>query len=307
MSEIKRRTFLNEPGEQLLLTSDPVEYIRRFDDFIEASGLPAESLLATPLIGTPLPVAKRTPSGGIGRWVTADPAFMWHPLMWLPQHLALRYRYRLIDDQHGGTSDDTDIESDSIWAIRVALELVNSGLYNPDDGTWVDVLALHGLDVENPVDQARVELWLKGSPDEVLDSIDLTDLVRLPGDPEWALRAAADLAEVLVPAEWSLISAGIIEAVEGQVNAGNDSDWSLRALLNVMSQVAAQALHDVPADPETGVDYIDLVGIVQEAAQDPTSDIRYLLDTFLEALGEIAADYLPSLQAITGSELALES
>lgn len=308
MSEIKRRSFLNAPGEQLLLTSDPVEYIRRFDAFIDASGLPAERVLATPLSAVPIPVTSKGEDGKPQRWACADPSFMWHPLMWLPPHLALRYRYRVVDEAHGGTDDDFEIESDSVWAIRVALELVHSGLYNPEDGTWLDVLAYHGLDVENPVDQARVELWLQGSDDETLDQIDLTSIVAVPDDQEWALRAASDLAEVLVPAEWSMIAAGIVEAVESQLVAVGETDENRRALLNVMGQVAAQALHDVPADPESGVDYIDLVGVLTEDAALPDADTAYLLDTFLEAVSEIAADYLPSLQAISeGGELALEA
>ena len=307
MGEIKRRAFLNEPGEQLLLTSDPVEYIRRFDDFVDAAGIHVEQVLATPLSAVPLPVARKGEDGRPERWAGVEPSFMWHPLMWLPPHLALRYRYRLIDDEQGGTPLDTDIESDSIWTIRVALELVHSGLYNPDDGTWLDILAYHGLDADNPVDQARVEMWLDGGADEVLDNIDLTPLVAVPDDEEWALRAAADLAETLVPAEWSMIAAGIVEAVESQLEANGGSDENRKALMNVMGQVAAQALHDVPADPETGIDYIDLIGVLTEESQAPDADMTYLMDAFLEAVAEVAADYLPALQALSSdATLAIE-
>ncbi|WP_433673879.1 hypothetical protein [Microbacterium gorillae] len=308
MSEIKRRTFLNGPGEQLLLTSDPMEYITRFDAFVDASGLPPEKVLATPLSAIPLPVASKGAFGMPERWASADPSFMWHPLMWLPPHLALRYRYRVIDEDHGGTVEDTDIESDAMWAIRVALELVHSGLYNPDDGTWLDVLAYHGLDADNPVDQARVEMWLAGGADITLDQIDLTSIVAVPEDQEWALRAAADLVEVLVPAQWSMIAAGIVETVESQLEANGRSEETLRALLNIMGQVAAQALHDVPADPDTGIDYVDLIGVLTEESQTRGSDPDYLMNTFLEAIAEVAADYLPSLQALSDQQtLALDA
>lgn len=308
MGEIRRRSFLNEPGENLLLTSDPIEYIRRFDEFIDQSRLPPEKVLATPLSAVPLPVAAKTSGGHAERWAGANPAFMWHPLMWLPPHLALRYRYRLIDEEQGGTVEDTAIESDTTWTIRVALELVHAGLYNPEDGTWLDVLAYYGIDADNPVDQARVEAWLRGGADVTLDGIDLTSMIAVHGDEEWALRVAADLAEVLVPAQWSLIAAGIIEAVRSQLEQVGDADDRQRALISVMGQVAAQALHDVPADPETGIDYIDLIGVITEEAQSPDADLFYLMNTFLEAVSEVAADYLPSLQALNdGPELAIEA
>lgn len=217
--------------------------------------------------------------------------------MWLPPHLALRFKYRVVDRDAGGTDEDVEVESDAIWATRVALELVHSGLYNPEDGTWLDVLAYHGLDVENPVDQARVELWLKGAPDGTLDAIDLTGLVVVPEDPEWGLRAAAGLTEVLVPAEWALISDGIANAISGQLLALQDPAARVD-MLRVMGQIAAQALHDVPADPETGIDYIDLIGILGEMLDQPGADLDYIAATTLEALTEISEDYRPSLEAL---------
>lgn len=97
---------------------------------MDTSRIDVERVLG-PLCAGPLPVSTKGPDGRPERWARANPAFMWHPLMWLPPHLALRSQYRAIDDcQGGGTSEDTTIESDEIWTIRVALELVNSGLYN---------------------------------------------------------------------------------------------------------------------------------------------------------------------------------
>lgn len=299
MSTIKRKPFLTGPGSHLLLTSDPIAFIRQSEEFFQASGLAPERVLASPLLVTPLPVARKNASGGVERWGSdVDPGFLWHPLMWLPPHLALRYRYRVIDDEHGGTAEDSEVESDAVWSIRVALELVHSGLYNPDDGTWLDVLAYHGLEADNPVDQARVEQWLAGGDDPVLDAIDLTPMVRNDADPEWALRAAAQLVEVLVPAQWSLSASGIIAATTAQAEDANGDTDRLRALLRVMGPVSAHALHDVPADPETGIDYIDLIGILTEDAEAADADLPYLLATFLEAVSEIEADYMTSVETV---------
>lgn len=298
MTHVRRRTFQNEPEEKLLLTSDPLAFVTRFDEFIDTSGLPPERVLATPLIATPLPVATVGEDSKLARWEGANASFMWHPLMWLPPHLALRYRYRIIDDTDGGTDEDTETEPDDIWAIRVALELVYSGLYNPDDGTWLDVLAFHGLDTGNPVDLARVEAWLEGASDEILDSIDLTSIVVNDDNPEWALRSAKDLSDTLIPAQWALTAATIIDTVENvREHAGDDGD---AGMLNVFTQVAAQSLRAVPADPETGIDSIDMIGVLREEFHEPDSDPAALLDAFVDLLRAVVSDYRPYLEAVMG-------
>lgn len=298
MPEVKRRTFLNEPDEKLILTSDPLAFVTRFDEFIDASGLPPERVLATPLISTPLPVASASENGTVAHWEEARASFMWHPLMWLPPHLALRYRYRVIDDAEGGTDDDTETEPDDIWVIRVALELAYSGLYNPDDGTWLDILAFNGLDIENPVDLARVEAWLDGTPDETLDRIDLTNIVVNDDNPEWALQSAKDLSDTLVPAQWALTAATIIDTVESVRKNGEGGGDS--GMLNVFTQVAAQALRAVPADPETGIDSIDMIGVLREESREQEANPSALLDSFIELLQAVVNDYHPYLEAVMG-------
>ena len=190
------------------------------------------------------------------------------------------------------------MEPDSVWAIRVGLELVASGLYNPDDGSWLDVLALHGIDIDDPVDFARVEQWLRGVPDVVLDAIDLTSMVTSAENPERAVQSATDLASVLVPAEWSIISSGIIGVIQERVAEDGDGEESMRLLITVMGQVAAQALHDVPPDPETGEDLIDTIGAITEEASLPEANLPLMLESLLEALSGIARDYAASVAVL---------
>lgn len=303
MGTVRRRSFLNRPGEPLLLTSDPIEYIRRFDDFVDESHLDPEQVLALPLIAIPLPVATNGEDGALQRWTKANPAFMWHPLMWLPQHLAIRYRYRTIDAAAGGTSEDYEVEPDSMWAIRVSLELVASGLYNPDDGSWLDVLAYYGIDIDDPIDFARVEQWLRGADDETLDTIDLTEIIVNQSNPEWAVQTASDLAAVLVPAEWSIIAQGLVGAIHDQVAAAGDDTERARATLVLLGQVAAQALHDVPADPETGEDLVDTIGALTEEASIEGTPLPLVTDALLEVLSQIAVDYQASV-AVLGEQFA---
>ncbi|MGO1409804.1 hypothetical protein [Microbacterium sp.] len=78
---VVRRPFLTEPGEHLLVNYDPLAFVRRFEAFVEASGVPAERVLASPLLSIPLPVPSKGAAGGVARWAGANPSFLWHPLM----------------------------------------------------------------------------------------------------------------------------------------------------------------------------------------------------------------------------------
>lgn len=297
---VTRRSFVNEPGEALLLTSDPVAYIQRFDDFIDASGLPAERVLSIPLISTPVPVPTRDAAGRPARWAGAKPSFMWHPLMWLPPHLAFRYRFSTVNQEAGGTNADFEIESDAEWVVRVATAMIASGLYDPDSGTWLDVLAHHGVDIEDPIDFARVEQWLAGAPDSVLDSIDLTPMTELGVTPQEMAQTASDLASSLVPAQWAITASSIAELLLEQ-SAMAVTPGQLRKVLTVLAQVSAQALHDVPADPETGDDFVEQIGVVADGAELEDANLELLRDTLLDLLSEIAQDYAPSLDVLTGA------
>lgn len=293
---VKRRHFLAGPGDEPLLTTDPIEHLESFERFVEATGIDPSRIVSTPVVKFPLPVAMKDDAGGLQRWADIEPAMMWLPLFWLPPRLALRYQYRVIDEATGGTTDDLETESDEVWAIRVMLELVFAGLYNPADGTWGDVLSFYGLDVENPVDQARVQLWLAGHSDEILDSIDLTEHILHPEDPEWALRAARDLADTLVPAQWSLSATGLFVAATQHLAHRGDTDAERRRMLIVLGSTAVNALRTIPTD-ESGIGVADVLEAIVDQARQSESDSTDLLDTFLQALTEVADDFGPYLDA----------
>jgi len=289
---LKRRPMLNQPGEMLLLTSDPAAYIRRFDQFVAASGIAPERVLALPLVATPIPVPRQSPDGGVDRWTEANAAFMWHPLMWLPKQLALRYRYRTIEPDDGGTGVDTEVEPDDVWAIRVVTALAGSGLYDHATGTWLDVLAYFGLDLEDPIDFARVERWLAGDADVLLDAIDLTELVDFGATPEDSVQIASDFAAALSPAQWSITSGELAKLIM------DADEFSLRSAIVTWCEVASQALRDVPNDGETGEDYGESFAVLAEAALDQSTDLPLIRDSALDALSQIAQDYRPALDAV---------
>jgi len=293
--DVQRRPFLSAPGERLLMTNDPVTYIERFEEFAIVSGIPEERILAMPLIATPLPVPIKAPAGGLARWTMANPSFFWHPLMWLPERLALRAQYRTVDPRSGGTSIDYEVEPDDTWAIRVVTALSGAGLYDAETGTWLDVLAYFGLNINDPVDYARVERWVAGDADNLLDAIDLSEQFDFGTTIGDEVQIAADLAASLVPAQWSITAARIAELV---LEARIRGEESLPEVLATWGAVAAQALRGVPVDPATGEDIVDVLGLLGEAAAAGQADPLLLCDAMLEALSEVATDYRPALDAV---------
>lgn len=288
---VSRIPFLTGPEDRLLLNEDPITFLERFDAFAEASALDPDLLLASPVVKSPLPVSVKSQAWR-ERFASVKPEFLWHPMMWLPEHLAFRIRYQFDD------SSEPELESDDVWAIRVGLELTANGVYDPDSGTWLDVLAYHGLDKDSPVDRARIAAWIAGAADPVLDSIDLTALTLNRDDPQWSLRIALQLADDLVPAQWAMTATSIIETIETMLLQPDTDDALKRRLLEVMSQVAAVMLKSVPADPETGLDAVDTLTILADEAAHDDADVDALLDSFCDMLAVIAADYSVHVQAL---------
>ncbi|WP_277212349.1 hypothetical protein [Isoptericola croceus] len=161
-----------EPGTGLLLCSSIFDLDDHAESFAGESGLGHDGILVSAVANTPVPdyVGR---AGDSLRWPEAEAAFMWHPLMWLPDDLVRRRRvFAEVDD-----SEPAEVaESDEMLAVRLALVCSATGLYDPADGTWLDVLSTVGLDRTDPTDLARVRSWLDGGPDPSLDQIDFTDL-----------------------------------------------------------------------------------------------------------------------------------
>ena len=171
-----RKTFLLEQGDGLLISSDLDSYAHHWDGFVEASGLNGETVTNTPLATVPIPIYPPHFPDGRRRWEGTKPEFMWHPFMWLPPRLA-----------HPALLPGGGAESRDEWIVRVMLETVTADLFDPQTGTWLDVLATVGIDLDNPIDYLRVEGWLAGDPDDTLDSINLD--AYLQDDEGFAIRA----------------------------------------------------------------------------------------------------------------------
>jgi len=158
------RPFLLNEGEELILSDDALTAAERFIEFINMLGMEPDQVVTDPIVTIPVPLYRQGQ-----KFPAVDPSLLWLPLLWLPERVALRF---LVQREEG---IDPRPESDAEWLMRIALELQAAGLYDSRKG-WLDVLALYGLDIDNPVDLARVEAWQAGGADGVLDAIDITDL-----------------------------------------------------------------------------------------------------------------------------------
>lgn len=227
-----RRVCLANPGEPLLLARDPVESVIRFGQFSERSGIDTSELVASHTVAVPLPIWPERWQKGARRWTGIRSELMWHPLMWLPEHLA--NRVELPVEANGGRHHEGDDE----WAIRVALEMTASGLYDNATGTWLDVLATVGIDVDQPRAQARVAAWLAGRPDTALDGIDLTNLMSDEDDPHWSSWAAVELAPVLLRYSWALGADALLDVLDSLPAEIDQHGMGREAAVGVASTVA---------------------------------------------------------------------
>lgn len=199
---LMHRPFLLDEGEGLLLIRPTVsqdgtlvpgvvKMSERRSAFERSCGLASTEVASTPLVSVPLPDYAQIEAGR-RRWAGTNPSFMWHPLMWLPERVAMPCVLQEVGED-GQLSER--LESADEHAIRIALELTEASLYDPVQGGWVDVLALHGLDLEEPGVLARVQDWLDGGADEVLDGIDMSSVFDAPDNPSWAAQVTQELLD----------------------------------------------------------------------------------------------------------------
>lgn len=237
----KRRRHLTNPGEALLLATSAMDQAVRYKAWRDETGLPLDRIRAGTLCVVPLPVY-RPVSGGARQFAEVRPEALWHPLFWLPPRLARRYN---LPAGNGGF----EVEGDQLWSIRVGLEMSTSGIYTPEEG-WIDVMSLIGLDVENEVDLARIEEWLTGQPDELLDSVSLEELLHVEADPDWSLTSAIALQKHLVEAQWALLADSLVGMIWDAADTPGTTLTELAGAVGITASLAGVQLGSVPVDNE---------------------------------------------------------
>lgn len=237
----KRRRHLTNPGEALLLATSAMDQAVRYKSWRDETGLPLDRIRAGTLCTVPLPVYRPVPDG-VRQFAEVRPEAMWHPLFWLPPRLARRYN---LPDGNGGF----EVEGDQLWSIRVGLEMSTSGIYTPDEG-WIDVMSLIGLDIEDDVDLARIEEWLSGQPDELLDTVTLEELLHIEADPDWSLTSAIALQRHLVEGQWALLADSLLGMLWDASDTPGTTLEELAAAVGITASLAGVQLGSVPVDDE---------------------------------------------------------
>lgn len=251
--DAKRRLMLTEPGDTLLLSKSSFEALRRFSDWQELTGMAPTDFTSDTLCSVPLPIYTEL-SPGERRFSAVTTAAMWHPLFWLPPRVSGEYRLKT------GPNGELEPESIALRSVRIALEMTASGLYDPETGTWVDILATVGIDLDNPLDHARVAEWQAGGVDDTLDSIDLDEFLTVKSNPNWAIENSLLLLETFTRAQWAILADSLIELIDEAAHPENGSPADLESVRNATAMAAFLAsvhLDAVPTDDEDPADFWD--------------------------------------------------
>ena len=232
----ERRTYLLDPGESLIVNDDIDIQSERISQFVKDTGLSRDDLVSTPIPTLPMLDYASGERTSIRQFKGVTPDLLWHPYMWLPQRLAVREEWEFEDGQR-------ITEPSDVWSIRVALEFNGTELYNQQEGSWLDVLALVGINLDNPTDYDRVDAWLKGTPDPDLDSIDLTEF--LDSDDSKASDLAYTQAPWITARNTQYAALWVLRRLEQLDNQWEEApDEQLKDYLTIILARAVHCLKD---------------------------------------------------------------
>lgn len=292
MVTARRKAYLTEPGQRLILTSDLLTYAEKVQQFQEESWLGDGDFVTHPLVTVPLPRAVRDDNENLLRWEGLNPALAWHPIFWLPKSIALRYRLQLPDGVK-------TIESDAEWTLRVGLELNASGLYDTDTGTWIDVLSLFGIDTDDPEDQARITAWLAGGHDATLDAVSIDAFFEDDEqDPHWALALVDEMRDPALHAQWAASAESIIQTVDATMA---DPEAERQSACAVVVSLGMLAFTDLPESPEVGNPLVELSNLWMQVSEnietvdavDVFTKVRLICMRVVETYGFALEDLFP--------------
>lgn len=202
------------PGTDLLTCSSVSDWLAAANQFLDATGLHASSILIDPIIQTALPLyPQAAPDSPRPRWSGVPADVMWHPLWWLPPRL-----WRL--------SRDGQLEPTKIWALRVGLELQASDLYDVERG-WIDILAEHGIDSASVADSARIRQWQGGGTDQILDVLTVEDHLTRSDVPDWSASMSGDLYPAVQDRAWALACDDLLTWIDALTGDPDAADHAL--------------------------------------------------------------------------------
>lgn len=289
------RALITQPGDDLVGVRTPLELRRRTLEFADFSGLAPDAdadgfseLLVTYTSVIPVPHYPAEWQAGHRRWPGIRPEAMWHPLFWLPERTAYRYLFEFDD----GT---TEVESDDAWAARVMLELTAAGLYDPASGTWQDILAVEGIDVDTPDGVERVRRWLDGADDDVLDRIDLTDDLAFATDPDWSADAVHVTLPELETVRWAVVADEALDQVTAIRDDGHGTAAERLESTALWCAIVVDALSDAP-------DMADIIAprweeLLLDADENSDAAVDSVMTDIIDELTEMRDAYWTVIEA----------
>lgn len=296
--EPRYRPYMTQPNEALLLSTSPLATTARFAQFLDESLLPMERVVASTMCAAPIPLYVDATATANGRQFPegTNPHIFWHPLFWLPASLSSHLSYK-------DTDGTTKIETDDEWAARVALTLGSSGIYDIENGAWLDVLSLVDLDIEDELTIDRINDWLSGDPDPDLDRIDLSTFTDIPDQPYWAFRTVKTIYDQLELASYALLTGGTLETIDIIVEENTDTQEMTGQFANAVEALGA-TLPDIGFDFD-GRDFNELTTEIVEAAREHDGDWNsFVLGTvayYRAALIAVRDAFLPALEQLQSS------
>lgn len=204
MSQAPRRSFIVEPEDGLILSPTAFDAWENQYTFCHTTGLNPDQVVSSIICSAPIP---RYAQGGTTprRFSNVKAKYLWHPFFWLPPKLAQRVS---IPDAGG----EPYLEDWDAYALRIALEMGNSGVFNHEG--WIDVLGSAGINVDTAEGVRRIEQWQAGKPDPILDHIDTSDLYAVNSEPYWSVTLSRMLVDPARNAQNHLVAVSFLEALE---------------------------------------------------------------------------------------------
>lgn len=147
-----------------------------------ATGLGSDMVIAPLWATTAVPLM--TPERA--RVLTANPSIQGHPFLWMPVETIARAE---IDEGGGNVREESNEE----WALRILLEALYSGWFDPRTGKWLDIVKSSGLGMD------RVRTWLSSASvdDPEVAALSAPLAGRSPGSENWDLDLALNVLPLL--------------------------------------------------------------------------------------------------------------
>ena len=147
-----------------------------------ATGLGSDMVIAPLWATTAVPLM--TPERA--RVLTANPSIQGHPFLWMPVETIARAE---IDEGGGNVREESNEE----WALRILLEALYSGWFDPRTGRWLDIVKSSGLGMD------RVRTWLSSASvdDPEVAALSAPLAGRSPGSENWDLDLALNVLPLL--------------------------------------------------------------------------------------------------------------